>query len=195
MSLLYKIGSKPIIAAVRKPQDIELAIESQIDNLFFMGGTIQEIIAAVRLAKEAGKGTFVHPDLIKGLSSTDRETVSFIAEYVGADGIVSPKSHVIKEAKRCGLYGVLHLFVLDSLAFESGLRLIEQVLPDAVELMPGVIPKIIQRFSEAWEEIPIIASGLIQTKAEAELCLQAGATSLSVSEPLLWSLTFEDLEV
>jgi len=195
MSLLYKIGQKPIIAAVRKPPDVELAIKSQIDNIFFMGGTIQEIIEAVRLAKEAGKGTFVHPDLIKGLSSTDRETVSFIAEYVGADGIVSPKSHVIKEAKRCGLYGVLHLFVLDSLAFESGLRMMDQIMPDAVELMPGVIPKIIQRFSEASEEIPIIASGLIQTKAEAECCLQAGATSLSVSEPQLWSLTFEDLVV
>ncbi len=195
MSLLYKIGNKPIIAAVRKPQDIELAIKSQVDNIFFMGGTIQEIIQAVRLAKQAGKGTFVHLDLIKGLSSTDRESVSFIAEYVGADGIVSPKSHVIKEAKRYGLYGVLHLFVLDSLAFESGLKTIDQVMPDAIELMPGVIPKVIQRFSEASELIPVIASGLIQTKDEAERCLQAGATSLSVSETQLWSLNFDDLEV
>ncbi|GAA3406104.1 glycerol-3-phosphate responsive antiterminator [Paenibacillus hodogayensis] len=192
MTLLHRIGQKPIIAAIREPDDVQLAIESQVDHLFFMGGTVHDIIHAVRIAKKAGKGTFVHLDLIRGLSSTDKEAVSFIAEYVGADGIVSPKSHQIKEAKKIGLYGVLHLFVLDSLALENGLRLANSLLPDAIELMPGVVPKVIRQFADTLDRVPIIASGLIQTVEEAAESLQAGATCLSVSSKTLWNATFTD---
>lgn len=193
MSLLYKIGNNPIIAAVRKPEDVELALESRVENIFFMGGNVKDIIHAVRLTKERKKGTFVHLDLIRGLSSTDKESVDFVSGYIGADGIVTPKSHLIKEAKRVGLYGILHLFVLDSLALKNGMKAAENVQPDAIELMPGVITKIIHSLSETITDIPIIASGLIQTKEEAAASLHAGATSLSVSEPALWNLAFEDL--
>ncbi|WP_410513315.1 glycerol-3-phosphate responsive antiterminator [Paenibacillus sp. BR2-3] len=193
MNLLHKVGQKPIIAAVRNLQYVEKAIESQVDNIFFMGGTVKEIINAVQLVKQAGKSAFVHVDLIKGLSNTDKETVSFIADYIGADGIVTPKSHLIAEAKKANLFGILHLFIIDSLALQNGLRAVENVCPDGVELMPGVVRKTIAAFTDAYNHIPIIASGLIHTKEDAVECLEAGATSLSVSEQSLWSLTFQDI--
>lgn len=195
MDILYRLGKKPVIAAVRNSASFKLALQSEVDNLFFMGGSIEEIIHSVQQAKQADKGTFVHPDLIKGLSSTDKETVSFIADYMGADGIVSPKVHMIKEAKRAGLYGILHLFILDSVALENGLKLVESAKPDAVELMPGVVIKVIEQFAQAAEETPVIASGLIQTVDEVKAGLQAGATSLSISDAQLWSLTFEKLHL
>lgn len=191
--LLYLIGRKPIIAAIRKPEDTERALRSSVDHLFFMGGSIFELQDMVGRTKQAGKGAFVHVDLIKGLSSTDKEAVRFIAEAVKADGIVTPKPHLIKEAKRYELYAVLHLFVLDSAALLNGLGLVSTVQPDAVEIMPGVVPKVITAFAEASERIPVIASGLIQTKPEAAAALQAGATALSVSEPSLWDAAYEDL--
>ncbi|WP_235941743.1 glycerol-3-phosphate responsive antiterminator [Paenibacillus puerhi] len=194
MSLLYRIGNNPIIAAVRKPEDVEAALDSRVENIFFMGGKVKEIIHAVRLTKERKKGAFVHLDLIRGLSSTDKESVDFVSDYIGADGIVTPKSHLIKEAKRVGLYGILHLFVLDSLALKNGLKVAENVQPDAIELMPGVITKTIHSLSEMITDIPIVASGLIQTKEEAAESLHAGATSLSVSEAALWNLTFQDFQ-
>ncbi|MFC0213475.1 glycerol-3-phosphate responsive antiterminator [Paenibacillus chartarius] len=193
MSLLYKIGNNPIIAAVRSPEDVQQALDSRVENIFFMGGNVKEIIHAVRLTKESKKGAFVHLDLIRGLSSTDKESVDFISDYVGADGIVTPKSHLIKEAKRAGLYGILHLFVLDSLALRNGLKLAANVQPDAIELMPGVVTKIIQSFADSMPDTPIVASGLIQTREEAAESLHAGATSLSVSDASLWNFTFADL--
>lgn len=193
MSLLHKVGQKPIIAAIRNLQDVEKAIESQVDNIFFMGGTVKEIIQAVQLVKQAGKGSFVHVDLIKGLSNTDKETVYFISDYIGADGIVTPKSHLIAEAKKVNLFGILHLFIIDSLALQNGLKAVKNVSPDGVEIMPGVVRKTIAAFADAYDNIPIIASGLINTKEEAVECLEAGATSLSVSEESLWSLTFQNI--
>lgn len=192
MSLLYKIGTKPITAALRDLDSLNVALDSKVDNIFFMNGDLKRIIEAVARAKGAGKGAFVHLDLIKGLSNSDKESVEFIAEYVGADGIVTPKSHLMKEIKKVGLYSVLHLFIIDSLAVKNGLKMIEHSTPDGVEIMPGVVPKSIAAFAEPFEHIPIIASGLIQTKEEAARCLEAGATSLSVSEPSLWQCTFED---
>ncbi|MCZ8513883.1 glycerol-3-phosphate responsive antiterminator [Paenibacillus filicis] len=153
MSLLYAFGKKPTIAAVRKPCDVNLALESQVDNLFFMGGNVKEIIEAVRLTKDTNKGAFDHVDLIRGLSNMDKETVDFIADYVQADGIVTPKIHLIKEAKRAGLYGILHLFILDSLALVNSLKLAQNIEPDGIELMPGTIPKIIREFSDVVEDI------------------------------------------
>ncbi|MFE0555882.1 glycerol-3-phosphate responsive antiterminator [Paenibacillus sp. NPDC058910] len=164
MSLLYQIGQRPVIAALRSVDRLDDALESGADHLFFMGGSVNELVPAVRAAKERGKGAFVHLDLVRGLSSTDKESVDFIRSFVGADGIVTPKSHLIKEAKRAGLYAILHLFALDSLALDNGRKLAQ---PDAVELMPGVIPKAIAALADALPDIPIIASGLIQTQQEA----------------------------
>lgn len=193
MSLLYQIGQRPIIAALRSVDRLDGALESGADHLFFMGGSVNELVPAVRAAKEQGKGAFVHIDLVRGLSSTDKESIDFIRGFVGADGIVTPKSHLIKEAKRAGLYAILHLFALDSLALDNGRKLAQSARPDAVELMPGVIPKAIAALADALPDIPVIASGLIQTQQEAAAALNAGATSLSVSEPSLWGLSFEDL--
>lgn len=193
MQLLHKIGGHPIIAAVRRMEDLEDALASAVHNLFFMGGTVKELVDCVRLTKQAGKGAFVHVDLIRGLSSTARESVEFIADYAGADGIVTPKIHLVQEAKRYNLYGILHLFIIDSGAFENGLKLCRQLEPDGVELMPGAIDKIIRAFASELEKTPVIASGLIQTPAEASAALASGATSLSVSNKTLWNLSFEQL--
>lgn len=193
MQLLHKIGGHPIIAAVRRIEDLHDALHSKADNLFFMGGTVKEIVSSVHLTKQVGKGAFVHIDLIRGLSNTDRESVEWIAEFAGADGIVTPKVHLIKEAKRYGLYAILHLFLIDSGALENGLKLCRQAEPDGIELMPGVIDKITRTFSSELETTPVIASGLIQTIAEASAAITAGATSLSVSNKELWNLTFDQL--
>jgi Glycerol-3-phosphate responsive antiterminator (mRNA-binding) len=193
MSLLHQIGSNPIIAAIRRTEDVNAALESSVRNLFFMGGTVKELVPLVRATKEAGKGAFVHVDLVRGLSNTDRESVEWIAEYAKADGIITPKSHLIKEAKRFGLYAILHLFVIDSGALENGLKHCRQAEPDGVELMPGVVDKTIRTFASELEHLPIVASGLIQTPEEASRALASGATSLSVSSQSLWNLGFDDL--
>ena len=193
MGLLHVIGKQPIIAALRNVDDLQKAIDSKVENIFFMGGDVQQIIEGVQLAKENNKGSFIHIDLIRGISSTDKETISFIKHYIGADGIVTPKKHLIREANKHELYAIFHLFILDSLALKNGTSVVESIQPDAIDLMPGVIPKTIQKFSSNFNDIPIIASGLIQTVEEAKISLDAGATALAVSNTALWNLTFEDL--
>jgi len=193
MSLLYRLADKPVIAALRDSRNMSDVLERGADICFVMGGTINGLREAVSRAKAAGVGAFVHVDLIKGLSRSDKEAVEFIAAGTGADGIVTPKANLVHEAQRLGILAVLHLFIIDSLALQNGLRLIESVKPDAVEIMPGVIPKTIGLFAEACGPIPVIASGLIESKAEVEACLLAGAAGVSTSSGGLWGLTYSEL--
>lgn len=190
--LLHRLARSPVIAAVRSPESFEAALDSEAAHLFLMGGTLQTLPDRVRSAQAKGKGVFVHLDLIRGISSTDKESLAFIHHDVGADGIITPKGNLIKEAKRIGLYAILHLFIIDSHALEQGLSLVQSVRPDGVEIMPGVVPKVVSRFAEEFPDIPIVSSGLIQTRTEAIGMLDVGATSLSVSEQSLWNMSFDD---
>jgi len=194
VSLLHLIGNKPVIAAVRDCKDVSQALTSGVDHVFFMGGSVSEVIKAVQKCKAAGRGAFLHLDLIRGLSSSDKEVLPFVKEFIDADGIITPKSHLVKEAGKQGLYAILHMFILDSLALENGLKLAKTSNPDAIEVMPGLMSKVITRFSDELPKTPIIASGLIQSRDEAAECLKAGATALSVSEPSLWPLDFTELD-
>jgi glycerol uptake operon antiterminator len=183
LSLLYRFSQKPIIAALRKPEEVQEAIESQVDHIFFMGGSVTQVLPAVAQAKQAGKGVFIHVDLIRGLSSTSKETIEFIANYMKADGIVTPKHYLVKEAQKNGLHAILHIFVLDSMSLDNGLKMIAESNPDAVELMPGAVTKVIRQCTDVIGHIPFIASGLIQTKEEAVVAL----------EKSLWRMNFSDL--
>ena len=50
--------------------------------------------------------------------------------------------------------------------------------------MPGVIPKVIEKFAE--KNINVIAGGLIETKAEVLTALQHSATAVSTGKSELW---------
>ena len=58
--------------------------------------------------------------------------------------------------------------------------------PHFMEIMPGVIPKAITRFSRCG--IPVIAGGLIESKQEVTEALGAGATAVSTGQEKLWYL-------
>lgn len=80
---------------------------------------------------------------------------------------------------------VQRFFIIDHHSFETTMESIKMFLPDMIEIMPGVIPKIISKFSEN-VKIPIITGGLIETKSEIMDALKAGASGISTSNKKLW---------
>ena len=62
----------------------------------------------------------------------------------------------------------------------------ERAAPDAVEVLPGVIfPLIAARLRGAGLP-PVIAGGLIRTRAQVDEILSAGAVAVSTSQEALW---------
>ena len=135
--------------------------------------------------KAAGKMVMVHMDLIAGLS-TREEAVDFIAKYTKADGVISTRFEQIKRGKQLGLSTIYRIFVIDSKALSNLNRHIADYA-DIVEILPGLMPKIISRMRKEMG-VPIIAGGLIADKEDVIQALNAGAVAISTTNEDVWNM-------
>ncbi|MDR3276969.1 MAG: glycerol-3-phosphate responsive antiterminator [Treponema sp.] len=168
----------PVIPSVKSPEDLERCLSLEGGIIFSFLGDILTIPGLIARIKAAGKLPMVYVDLIEGLSGRD-PAVDFLAK-AGAGGILSIKPNLIKRAKVLGLLTIQRFFVLDSISLVN----IEKQLPleyaDAIEVIPGVIPKTIRRLAGIVGK-PIIAGGLVADREDVEAALAAGAVSVSSS--------------
>ena len=134
--------------------------------------------------KQAGKIVFVHADLIEGLTARDI-TADFIAQNTKADGIISTRPNIIRRAKALGMLTIQRFFLFDSLSFDTVLR--QSSNADAVDLLPGTMPRVLERLKPQIRQ-PIIASGLLSDKQDVVAALSAGAQAVSTTKPELWEI-------
>jgi glycerol uptake operon antiterminator len=177
----------PIIAALRRAEDLEAALSSDIDCVFLMFGDINGCGAAVSLLKDAGKSVYVHIDLIKGLSS-DREAVEFVAKRSFPEGVVTTKGHLIKEIRKFGMKAVHQLFMIDTQAFQTGVKSVLASSPDIVEIMPGLMPRVIREW-KAECAAPLVVAGLVKSRDEIDMMLGSGCDAVAVGDARLWGPT------
>ena len=181
--LMAVLERSPVIAAVRD-DGFAPALVSPCEVIFYLKANINTLPQRCEAARACHKLLFVHIDLAEGLGK-DKSAVEFLAS-LGVDGIVSTRGNMIRWARECGLMTVQRFFALDSLGIIAIDEMLESVKPDMMELMPGVIPKLIRRFSEG--RIPVIAGGLVQTKSEVTEALSAGAAAVSTGTQPLWHI-------
>lgn len=180
------LEDSPILAAIKDDTGLQKCLKSESHVIFILYGdicTIPDIVAAV---KDAGKIAMVHLDLIAGLSSKEI-AVDFIRKYTKADGIITTKPPLIKRAKELGLYTILRLFVLDSMAYENIERQIKTARPDVIEVLPALMPKIVVKICKI-SPIPVIAGGLVSDKEDVMSLLQSGVISISSTNEAIWFL-------
>jgi len=180
------LAAHPIIAAVRDLSLIRVAIESPVKVVFLMTGDALSVGDAIRDLQRSGKTVIVHIDLVKGMAA-DKEAVQFIAKTSPPDGIVSTKLQILQATRKAGLSAVQQLFLIDTQAFQTGVRHVSEFRPDAIEVMPGLMPRVI-RDVHAVADAPIIAAGLIKSYGEVREALDAGAVSAVVGAHELWGL-------
>ena len=179
--LLDLLEQSPVIAAVHD-RYFEKAIASPSEVIFLLGSSILTIPHRVEQAHAAGKCIFIHTDLADGLGK-DRTGIQFCAQ-IGADGIISTRANLIRAARDLGLLTVQRFFALDSQGVDSIQELLDNSCPDLMEIMPGVIGKIIKRFANA--KAPLIAGGLVETKEDVTSALKLGAFAVSTGKEDLW---------
>ncbi len=183
-SILDSLESSPVIAAV-KDEKFSLALKSPVEIIFLFGSKILSVKDRIDAAHESGKRIFIHMDLAEGIAR-DRAGVEFLHKQ-GVDGIISTKPSLLRIAKDLGLVTVQRFFVYDSQGISGIAEMLGTSSPDIIEILPGVIGKIIDRFAES-VSVPLIAGGLIETKAEVTCALQKGAIAVSTGREELWYL-------
>lgn len=174
----------PVIAAVKNQEGLDHAVNSSCSVIFLLFGTVCDVADLVEQIKAAGKTAIVHLDLIAGLASKE-VSVDFIRSNTRADGIISTKSPLVKHAHDSGLLCIQRSFVVDSMAFATLKKQIQQFRPDAVEIMPGIMPKILEQLREE-SDLPLIAGGLLQDRRDIIAALEAGADAVSTTKEALW---------
>lgn len=183
--LLSALGRQPIIAAARSRKDAVAAARSRASVVFLLGGgmaAVAEHIALLR-SEAADKLLFVHLDLVEGLAK-DAKAVHFLAQYARPDGMLTTKHALIRPIQSEGLLAGQRCFMLDSQSYDIAVKSVAANRPDLVELMPGIMPRVIARFCEE-TRVPVIAGGLIETREDVEQALTAGAVGISSSRTAL----------
>ena len=179
--LLKDLEASPVIAAVRDHL-FDKALQSPVDVIFLLGCDIATVQQRIQAAKGAGKYIFIHIDLAEGIGK-DKSGIRFLAQC-GVNGILSTKSNLIRMARELGLITVQRFFAYDSHGVEGIVDVLNSTRPDIFEIMPGVIGKIIHRFSDCG--VPLIAGGLVETKQELTTALKQGAFAVSTGAEQLW---------
>lgn len=176
----------PVVGAIRNDNDLKKIILSKVQIVFILYGSITNVQEICDTLRKADKVVFIHVDMIDGLKS-DQKGIEFIKQHANPFGIITTKQNNIKYAHKLGLYTIMRIFVIDSLSLETGIKNIQAVSPNAVEVMPGIASKII-RSLEKEIHLPIIAGGLINTKKEIMESISAGAMAVSTTAQELWDL-------
>ena len=179
--ILEMLECNPVIAAI-KDDKWQSALKSPVKVIFYTSANLLTIRQKVAQAHQSNKYVMVHLDLAEGIGK-DKTGIRFLADC-GVDGIISTKGQLIRIAKELGLFTIQRFFAVDSDGAESIGDVFRNNNPHLMEIMPGVVTKIIQRYSKLG--FPVIAGGLIQTKAEITDILSSGATAVSTGTPELW---------
>ena len=184
--LLELLADGPVIAAVKDDVGLDAALASDVSVLFLLYGDILTIGDTVARVHGAGKTVFVHLDLVEGLAARE-VSADFVARYTAADGVISTKAPLTKRARELGLLAIQRFFLLDSMALKNIERHLSQNASDLIEVLPGLMPKIIRRVAEVTGK-PIIAGGLISDKEDVTGALGAGAVAVSTTAPAVWRM-------
>lgn len=181
---LFEIS--PIITAVKDEPGLEKALKTESPVVFLLFGNICNITGLVDQVKNSGKIAIVHVDLIQGLSSKE-VAMDFIHQNTRADGIISTKAPLVRHAMDLGMIGGQRTFLIDSMALETTKKQLLTFQPDFMELMPGVMPKILKTV-RGYTEIPLVAGGLISDKKDILAAFDAGVDAVSTTREELWGL-------
>ncbi|MBS2968057.1 glycerol-3-phosphate responsive antiterminator [Metabacillus sp. KIGAM252] len=173
-----------ILPAIRNMKQFDQFLSSKYRYGVLLDTHLGQLKGIVKASDQAGKKLLIHVDLIQGLKH-DEYAAEFISQEIKPAGLISTRSNVISKTKQRGLIAIQRLFLLDTSALAKSLELIQRMRPDFIEVLPGVVPNLIEEIKKV-TDIPILAGGFVKTEQEVQAALKAGAAAVTSSETALW---------
>ena len=184
MNIREVLERNPVIPAIKNEVKLNEACESDSEIVFVIMSTLSNIKEITSKLKEHNKIVFVHVDMIDGLSSSNY-SVEYIVNNTVADGIITTRHSIVNFARKNDIPVIQRFFVLDSFSFKNTISHVRENKPNAIEILPGVMPKIIKRTCNLLN-LPVITGGLIDEKEDIINALSAGAVGVSTTDSKLW---------
>ena len=175
---------RKVAASVRSDEDFYEALKSDVEVIFLQNSNILNISDQISSAHDADKKVFIHMDFAEGIGK-DRAGLNFV-KLMGADGILTTKTGMIRSARDIGLTTVQRFFIVDSHSVDTAVDSIKIAKPDIVEIMPGIVYKKIKEFADK-TDTPILAGGLIEFEEEVDTAISQGGMAVSTANRYLWN--------
>ena len=182
IKMLY---NRPVIPAARTYDDLQYAFNNTAaPSVILFFGDILSLPRLIEQARQAQKRLIVHFDLLEGVGK-DNVGVKFLA-LSGVSAMITTKSHLAKIGRQEGLIVIQRIFLVDSEALRSGISILTKYQPDAVEVMPGVVPAAAVAELVKATGLPVLGGGLINTQEDVDQAIANGFTAVSTGNRLLW---------
>ena len=168
-------------------EDLDEALEKEAQIVFLLNGNMLTIEEQEQRVLEAKKFPFIHLDMVEGFEARPI-VVDYLSDRFGNDcGIITTRNSIVRKCIAKNIRVVQRFFALDSLSVDNFLDQLDAFSRlDAIEIIPGVLPKIIKRVHERYPHIPLISGGLIRTEQEIQDALKAGCYGISTTRKSLW---------
>lgn len=177
-----------IVPAVKHLEDLaEVLNIPWVSVVILIGGDINDLegVSKVR-SRYPEKYLLAHVDLIAGVGK-DEAGMRYL-KRLGLEGIVSVKWQLLRYAKENKMLTVQRLFLVDSEAIRTGLKIIKKLTPDAIEILPATVPRFaIDEFRKV-TDLSILGGGLLRTEEDVRTALSNGLTAVTASRRNLWKL-------
>lgn len=185
LDVLKILASGPVIPAARSMDDFKAALTHTVSpGVVLLFGDINTLPMLIEQAKEHKKRIILHLDLFDGVGK-DKAGIKFLAR-MGITAIITTKSHLCRFAREEGMIVVQRLFLMDSESLRTGLNLVRNFKPDAIEILPGSVPASVVQELINETGLPILAGGLIRTMDDVTHALNNGISAVSTSRQELW---------
>lgn len=174
-----------MLPAVRDGSSLNQALDLGYRQLLLERGSLLAMVGQLASAARQGIAIFVNLDAVEGLAP-DSAALAFLATDLGLSGVLSVKSHLLRDASRFRLRTVQRIHALDSTGLETGLNSIVSPPPYAIAVAPAVaIPQVMSTIRAA-TTAPIWGTGFITSVEQANEVLAAGADVVSSGRPEVW---------
>jgi len=175
----------PVVPAARTWADFQHALaRTAAPGVILLCGDINTLPAFLAEAKQYGKKLLVHLDLLDGIGK-DKAGVRHLAR-LGVAALITTRSQLVNAAREEGMIVIQRLFVMDSEALRTAVKILKQSRPDAVEVLPATVPAWVFGTITAAAGLPVLAGGLVAARADIDAILAAGAAAVSASDRSLW---------
>lgn len=169
----------PLISGVYNMNNLDSILNSPSKNIFLLDGNIFNLKDISTKVKNRDKSLYIYVDSIDGFSK-DTWGLEYMVKNIELDGIISTKIPIIKMSMDMGVFTIQRALVYNTKTLNRTLSSFRNLRPHAIEILPGLLPNIIDRIHHDIK-IPIIASGLINTATEVDSCLDSGAIGICTS--------------
>ncbi|MPM96720.1 Glycerol uptake operon antiterminator regulatory protein [bioreactor metagenome] len=126
----------------------------------------------------------IHIDLLEGIGK-DRAGFTCLAR-LGVTAIITTKIHIAKLAREHGMIVIQRLFIVDSEAVRTGIKMANHFKPDAIEVLPSTVPERVVKTFILETGLPILAGGCIYDEDNVKETLSKGVVAVSTHQRKLW---------